>query len=803
MHTVKDTNRNSTMNTIQTNTEDVEVVYVPPSTTREFPPSLEHMFVLRSSMRVYKKSGGRITSSDISPETDGEGLNTGRMYTSSIYPPIVGHAVCVNGNLSVCEAVYGDMPPSDMMAAVKMTNLTSLKWVVNDTIGPVNPISVGRLNSSMMMRASAIYETVGPLTAYNNHAVSEAMSHTMNSSFWQSMYPILDDVECHYGLYGLLHDNTVISLGDAVGSDIEPNLEEREPKKVQGGFLDMCFTPQSKSSGKVRALVMGTSIRIMTKSTIDIACDILSVLKFGNSIGRRDWVVRCMGFCCAVVERDVKRIVDKWKTYCELNMPTLHVFKDAKVVNISVATGVIIRPMRMLIDSDKFAVQGPYVDSVSVHTSDTMEFAGLSFPSSENEPEQYFNAAILTIPFGAWTADPRLNLGMQMLRQAMSLSRINGDATIVCHGEIEPLIKTPLTSLIIGRSKGTKLASIPGTQVVTAFVNRSMNMEDACSVSKELAESGIFAWSGYINYPLPQNPGPMKIGMKMIDKDWWKPGIDGTLVEVRMSKVGDSHAVVHVGSKKLEVGDKLGVSHGLKFTVGELVPLKDMPKITNEDRGEVVVPNLLISTKNLTRGLGGTIREMAAITNLFPSIEAFRNWSGHKPTETYTLEDQKKIEPKLPSGTLSANGNVLRFRDGKLGMRTIKATYGIMRVLQLRHVASLKHHYASTDFKSLTVPRGRYRQGTPRLSEGELISMMMQNMPSCVRDAVDSDDKCSVTLCSVCNRIVINCDCPFPKPDSKLVQMRWSTVYLDVFSTLAMLNSPDKRRLALTYLTST
>jgi len=137
-----------------------------------------------------------------------------------------------------------------------------------------------------------------------------------------------------------------------------------------------------------------------------------------------------------------------------------------------------------------------------------------------------------------------------------------------------------------------------------------------------------------------------------------------------------------------------------------------------------------------------------------------------------------------------------------MGTRTVRATYGIMRVLQLRHMASLKHHYASTDFRSLTVPRGRYRQGTPRLSEGELISMMMQNIPSCVRDAVDSDDKCSVTLCSGCGRIVINCDCPFPKPDSRLVQMRWSTVYLDVFSTLAMLNTPDKRRLALTYLTS-
>ena len=37
----------------------------------------------------------------------------------------------------------------------------------------------------------------------------------------------------------------------------------------------------------------------------------------------------------------------------------------------------------------------------------------------------------------------------------------------------------------------------------------------------------------------------------------------------------------------------------------------------------------------------------------------------------------------------------------------------------------------------MTVPRGRYRLGTPRLGEGELLAMLMQNMPSCVRDSMN------------------------------------------------------------------
>jgi hypothetical protein len=59
--------------------------------------------------------------------------------------------------------------------------------------------------------------------------------------------------------------------------------------------------------------------------------------------------------------------------------------------------------------------------------------AGLSFDKS-TEPEQFFNAGILTIVASAWTAEPRLNLGIQMLKQAMSTTPIRGNATIVSLG---------------------------------------------------------------------------------------------------------------------------------------------------------------------------------------------------------------------------------------------------------------------------------------------------------------------------------------------------------------------------------
>jgi hypothetical protein len=74
------------------------------------------------------------------------------------------------------------------------------------------------------------------------------------------------------------------------------------------------------------------------------------------------------------------------------------------------------------------------------------------------------------------------------------------------------------------------------------------------------------------------------------------------------------------------------------------------------------------------------------------------------------------------------------------GGNSIRASYGIMKILQFRHVAPLKHLFPSKIYRSLTVPRRRYRAGTPRLEEAELMSVMMQMLTRCVSDAVTSSD---------------------------------------------------------------
>ncbi|KAH6653502.1 hypothetical protein BKA67DRAFT_647360 [Truncatella angustata] len=102
-------------------------------------------------------------------------------------------------------------------------------------------------------------------------------------------------------------------------------------------------------------------------------------------------------------------------------------------------------------------------------------------------------------------------------------------------------------------------------------------------------------------------------------------------------------------------------------------PEEEMPSIIDQTTGKEFKPNLLISTKNLTRGLGGQIREMAAITSMFESIEAFRTKGMTKPRNPMilTFEDQKKVKPKLPNGPVLINGKRLSIRDTNGSIREL------------------------------------------------------------------------------------------------------------------------------------
>lgn len=128
-----------------------------------------------------------------------------------------------------------------------------------------------------------------------------------------------------------------------------------------------------------------------------------------------------------------------------------------------------------------------------------------------------------------------------------------------------------------------------------------------------------------------------------------------------------------VVSKELAVGDKLAGIHGVKLTVGEIIPYDKMPRSSTSPPAELQAECALVHEEPHTRhrrhGQGdgrdhGQVRLQARV---------------------YSFEDQMMLEPKLPCGTCSWT-ETLEFMD-----TTGRSAYGIFRVLRLRHVAALKH----------------------------------------------------------------------------------------------------------------
>jgi hypothetical protein len=75
------------------------------------------------------------------------------------------------------------------------------------------------------------------------------------------------------------------------------------------GFLDAYYTPpRSKAVGRIRTLVAGVSISIMTSRTREIAFNIICC----NSTKSGKWMVRYMGYTSTIEVSDVRSMMRAW-----------------------------------------------------------------------------------------------------------------------------------------------------------------------------------------------------------------------------------------------------------------------------------------------------------------------------------------------------------------------------------------------------------------------------------------------------------------------------------------------------------
>ncbi len=74
-------------------------------------------------------------------------------------PPVVGHTVVVNGELSVRENMYADLDGSQMAEAVVKAPKISLKWLVGSRLSSTYPTSRGERRMSRRPASSSSVPT--------------------------------------------------------------------------------------------------------------------------------------------------------------------------------------------------------------------------------------------------------------------------------------------------------------------------------------------------------------------------------------------------------------------------------------------------------------------------------------------------------------------------------------------------------------------------------------------------------------------------------------------------------------------
>ncbi|OAG34044.1 hypothetical protein AYO21_11812 [Fonsecaea monophora] len=213
-------------------------------------------------------------------------------------------------------------------------------------------------------------------------AVIEAANHPSDSNFKKSLYEPMELIECHHWYLGLLYDNNVLSTGTSAGNE-SPELRNRYPNAV------------------------------CTTRTIELAQMLMPVFTYAYG----SWILRCMGFTSMITDDELYSILRLWRNMNETNIPTVHVFEEVHVVSISIAiaSGTLIRPVRMLVNNRQIVGEGPFVDSMCVYRSDTMRFISKLFPDPTIEPEQFVWTIAKCIDYNMYTMEPRASLAVQML----------------------------------------------------------------------------------------------------------------------------------------------------------------------------------------------------------------------------------------------------------------------------------------------------------------------------------------------------------------------------------------------------
>ena len=726
------------------------------------PPVLEERLPLRSMCIEYIRRLGSLDSKShckLQPEcriTDDPGSI---VCVPRLFNPILSVPICINDgwfmmSLSDAEGFAG------MRDTLERLYRSCSCWYFGEA-------KVTRVES---IESATFY----PLHVFTSIAVWEMPRQLALEPLWRFLYDGLDTYSRRPGLFGTLHDNTLVDVRPYEMSDVggpkERDIEARRTREEWSGFVDCAFTTFSLEAGRIRSVVDGCMYRCFTVVTYRQASMLLDLVGTDISTAeQKDWTFRFSTKSTLISDSCVAAMLSLWRAFDSYNSPSLHIFESERVVLLHVMSGCLLKRVPCLMPRGFV-----WVDSLAYNTPGMLELLTRLPRLPRNDVRDNTRTLFHLFPFFADDEPPRPGLASSICTQAICKPRVELTSTIASVDTYLPVVRTPLMQQVVEQLPSDRPISVPGVPLLVVFCNMRYNYEDGVVISKHANELGLFKTRSIVYHPVSEGTAAMRPGDKITAAHtWFRPHCDATVLRQGVSVRLARYVAAEMHSDSLQLGDKLATSHGQKLIVSRIADESDLPVFTCTRTGARVKPHIVVAASSVhNRGTVGQLYEawagMECVGDVDFDPRTNRRYCVYDPF------DADAVPTKRYSCYVSEPGT-----DTHVAV----ADYGICHFWQLSHVSRDKQHYVSEVPRRLSTRRGKLRGAGVRFGEMETLSMLSGGLVHCLSYLSDNGDLADVDLCARCRRLALHCDCPGEVVPTVKARVRNAVVKLDILRT--------------------
>ncbi|KAI5283453.1 hypothetical protein KEM54_002121, partial [Ascosphaera aggregata] len=529
-------------------------------------------------------------------------------------------------------------------------------------------------------------------------------------------------------LLGTISDNSVVDVRPfdrdadfAVTHDVSVRTFKREWR----GFIDSSFTTANTEAGVLHSIVSSVQMRIRRSRTIMNLETMISVvdlfpLTFQEFKRHRSmWLLHFGGGTGYIRGESIPKLVRAWRSDIHIDMPSLHIFREERVVSITAGNGCLVRQNEVTnLCFDEGA--DVWMDSLVFNSPEMRRELGIEseYPTT---PLEFMRYHASLIPYVLYNGLPRPTLALFMGPQAIAF---------------------------------------PNTTINMLFANDRRCYENSVVLSQEVNDLHLADYVGSIRHSLPERERIPKIGDCIPpETEWYRIASTGTVTGIDVTPDRGVILTLSLQREGLRVGDKLATPHGQKQTIAAILPKSEMPLCRDPLSGKTFRPHVIMAAISMhNRETIGQLFESRASLKVV-DIDKFSPLQEYEPYVTAPLgEDFEDLEPRECSFTYpgSVNNVLSTIKESK---EPCEADYRICRFWSLSHLLRDKQHYASFVPKGIQTPQGKLKGGSVRIGDLDLLTIGAKGLIHSAEELLNSSDTCIVTVCKRCERLSLLCDC--------------------------------------------